>query len=90
MLDVTTTLRFPSLESLLGRLADQVRIGGGEGLVIYAASLDSQPCIVMDEGTMVEWLGADDDLLGQLVNVEVFDDVDARDVRIRELAIPRR
>ncbi len=48
-------------------------IGGFEGGAIYQASKDNKHYLIIDEGTMAEFLDDDQDVLDQLVKVIEFE-----------------
>lgn len=56
---------------------DAIMIAGFEGGAIYKAQKDNKFYLIIDEGTMADFLDEDDkDLLGQLVKVIEFETED--------------
>lgn len=87
-----STIHFPNLGAAREHLTNLVRVGSGEGFAIYAGLFDGQPCVVTDEGTMADFLDAEDDadLLASLVRVDVFDGIAERDDRVGAFSQLRR
>lgn len=77
--------RFPFKYDFRKRFPQSRRVGGFEGGAVYAAEKSDKFYLIVDEGTMADFiLPEDEDLLDQLVQVIDFDTEDECQHYIKE------
>lgn len=76
------TMRITSTDD--PRLADLVHLGAGEGFATYSGRFEGKPALIVDSGTLADFMDDDDDVT-ENVGVTVSATVSARDRHIEEL-----
>lgn len=72
MAEPLTTQRFPYNTDLSERFPVRRQVAGGEGFSVYEAEEDDHFCLIIDAGTMADFLDADEPALKTLVTVHSF------------------
>lgn len=68
------------------RIADLIRLGGGEGFATYSATFEGKPAVITDSGTLADFLNEEDlASFGPFVSVDVFDTEEERATHLEEL-----
>lgn len=83
---ITVEIRIASIDD--ARISSLRRLGGGEGFVTYMGEFEGRPALLVDSGTMNEFL-SDEDAIADPVTVHVFETETLRDGYVQQLrAVP--
>jgi hypothetical protein len=83
-----TRLSFQTLSEIAHRTAHIVTVGGGEGFALMTALFDGKASVIVDQGTMADFLDEEDP--SALLLVHVFDTEAQRDVFLASLPLRAR
>lgn len=79
---MTREIRLPTMAD--PRLTEIKALGGGEGFGTYVGRFEGKPAFIVDSGTMAAFID-EEEALGQLVSLTVFESEAARDEYLEDL-----